>query len=461
MSLCSQQDVDQSSVITQPYDGDELPDTPELDVELAPNSFEFPNLWGTLISIDSEMEHIELSKDEYTFGRDSLHVDFVLKHSSCPDDNFSRKHFTIGFNGSNREAYIIDNSTNGTFVNSHKLVKDVRHHLQHLTRISVISEKNKVFIFLEELQYQEVRSLLSDTILSKYFICDEVGKGCFGTVKLCIQKETKLYLAMKEVENAIDGDFKKYFASEVSNLKAVSHPNIITLYESFIYGDTIYMVLEFIPGGDLNRKMAECGKLGEADCRAIVYQIAMALHHLHSLNIVHRDLKPANILLKQVKPSNINIVKVCDFGLSKNIDASTLKSKVGTPMFVAPEVLFGNHYDQKVDVWSLGVMLYFCLSGKYPFPSEENSNHALLFEALKQGVTFSAHCWMSASRDVKNMLLRMIMLNPLKRCQVRDVLMHPWITKDQIMTNSLNNILLQELNNINAGNPVNLDTPFS
>uniref|UniRef100_A0A8D8Z1Y2 Serine/threonine-protein kinase Chk2 n=2 Tax=Cacopsylla melanoneura TaxID=428564 RepID=A0A8D8Z1Y2_9HEMI len=296
MDLFSQQDTNQNDVITQPYECDELPDTPELDVGSAPNSFEFPNLWGTLISIDSGMKHIELSKDEYSFGRDCHQVDCVLRHSSCLDDNFSRKHFTIGFNGSNREAYIIDNSTNGTLVNSDKLVKDVRHHLQHLSRINVISEKNKVFIFLDELKYQEVRSKMSDTILSKYFICDVVGKGCFGTVKLCVQKETKMYLAIKEVENSIDGDNnRKYFASEVANLKAVCHPNIVTLYESFLWRDSIYMVLEYVSGGDLSSKIAECGKLGEPDCRGIVYQIALALQYLHSLHIVHRDLKPANI----------------------------------------------------------------------------------------------------------------------------------------------------------------------
>lgn len=80
---------------------------------------------------------------------------------------------------------------------------------------------------------------------------------------------------------------------------------------------------------------------------------------LLSPDIVHRDLKPANILLKHARPQDPHtIVKVCDFGLSKNIDASSLKTKVGTPMFVAPEVLFGNRYDKKVDVWSLGVILY-------------------------------------------------------------------------------------------------------
>uniref|UniRef100_A0A8D8LVF2 Calcium-dependent protein kinase 2 n=1 Tax=Cacopsylla melanoneura TaxID=428564 RepID=A0A8D8LVF2_9HEMI len=157
-----------------------------------------------------------------------------------------------------------------------------------------------------------------------------------------------------------------------------------------------------------------------------------------------------------MKPSNAYIVKVCDFGLSKNIDASSLKTKVGTPMFVAPEVLFGNHYDKKVDVWSLGVILYFCLSGKYPFPTDDSFNQIQLLEALRRGVSLSAHYWLSASRDVKNMLLRMIMFNPNNRCHVRDVLMHPWITKDEIMVTNLNNILQQELINANNASPDNL-----
>ncbi|XP_026676796.1 probable serine/threonine-protein kinase fhkE [Diaphorina citri] len=130
-------------ISTETNDYDELPDTPVLDVSPASDSFEFPHLWGTLVCIDSQMEHTELLENEYTFGRDYHNVDFVLKHSSISNCNFSKKHFTIGFNGNTREAYIIDNSTNGTFVDSKKLSKNEKHNLLHLNRISAISDKNK------------------------------------------------------------------------------------------------------------------------------------------------------------------------------------------------------------------------------------------------------------------------------------------------------------------------------
>lgn len=430
-------------------DEPELPDTPELDVSPAPGSFEFPSLWGTLIAVDSDMDHQELTESEYVFGRDHYSVDVVLKHSSVDVINFSKKHFTVGFNGANREAYIIDNSTNGTFVGSERLPRDVQHNLLHLSRISVISEKNKVFIFLKESNYnEEIKSVLSVSILDKYFICDTIGKGSFGTVMLCIKKDNKFVLAMKEIKSSLKEEHKKYFATEVNNLKVLSHPNIVALYETVSLNSNIYMFLEYIPDGDLTGKLDICKKLGEQTCKCIIYQISLALQYLHSFKIVHRDLKPANILLKSsrhLSDDNL-IIKVCDFGLSKNIDAeSSLKSKVGTPMFVAPEVLYSNRYDEKVDVWSLGIILYLCLSGSYPFPSDDQFPGGRFFEALTSGINLRTHGWLSASAQVKNLLLRTIVFNPMNRFNVKDIVMHDWIKRDQQMVTALDNTLRQEM----------------
>ena len=158
---------------------------------------------------------------------------------------------------------------------------------------------------------------------------------------------------------------------EVNILTKLDHPNIVKYYETYIDEKYIYLVMEFIGGGELFEKIAQQKNQVFSEDMAAVYMKKLfgALHHMHSQKVVHRDIKPENIML-----SSNGELKLIDFGLSKRQDGNKkLKTIAGTPYYMAPEVLDGQ-YDSKCDTWSLGVLLYVFMSGYLPFQGENRND---------------------------------------------------------------------------------------
>jgi Serine/threonine protein kinase len=171
---------------------------------------------------------------------------------------------------------------------------------------------------------------------------------------------------------------------EIDILREVDHPNIIKCYD--IYEDTshIYIIMEYCSGGELFTKITTQGSLNEIEARIYMRKMLMAVSHLHSLNIVHRDLKTENFLFDNKCATKE--LKLVDFGLSNKFGNrfEQMHSKVGTIYYVAPEVLAGN-YDNKCDMWSLGVLMYTMLSGDLPFFDEQIAE---VYRKLKSGTYF-------------------------------------------------------------------------
>ena len=206
-------------------------------------------------------------------------------------------------------------------------------------------------------------------------IGNKLGKGSFGNVYKVKHKITGEIRAMKIIKNPNKNDncrkkIDKKLLNEIQVLRTLEHPNIIKIFEYFIDEKCHYIVSELIAGGELYETIVKFRKFNEKKAAYILKQILSALNYLHSRSIVHRDIKPENILVQQFdknKNSDELNIKLIDFGASNFFkENEILTLKVGSPYYIAPEVL-NKSYNEKCDIWSSGVVLYVMLTGSFPF----------------------------------------------------------------------------------------------
>ena len=204
---------------------------------------------------------------------------------------------------------------------------------------------------------------------------------------------------------------------EINILHLCTHPHIIRLYEVIDTPTDIFLVNEYVSGGELFDHIVSKGRLSADEARNFFHQIISGVEYCHFQKIVHRDLKPENLLLD----ANHNI-KIADFGLSNLMrDGDFLRTSCGSPNYAAPEVISGHLYaGPEVDVWSCGVILYALLCGSLPFDDESIPN---LFKKIKSGMyALPTHL----SQLAKNLIPRMLEVDPMKRITIPEIRLHPW-----------------------------------
>jgi len=214
---------------------------------------------------------------------------------------------------------------------------------------------------------------------------------------------------------------------EIEVMKKLNHKNIICLEDVFEEeGSTgkIYMVLEYVGGGELFEHIIGRGNYSENDAAFAVRQIIEAVAYLHSKGIAHRDLKPENLLC--TGPNN-EIIKVADFGLSKEYSNQSLETIVGTPDYVAPEVLRGKGYTNAVDIWSIGVITYVLLCGSPPFYSSGNDDKEVYMQILAADFKFFSPDWDNISKEAKSFITCLLVLTPGRRPTASQCLEAPWL----------------------------------
>lgn len=195
-----------------------------------------------------------------------------------------------------------------------------------------------------------------------------IGKGSFAEVRTAEHKITKHKFAVKILKKSQMTEKQLEQArTEIETLRICQHQNIMRLYEVFENADNIYLVLEYLAGGNLyNYAKERHYDIKEEKSKKFIKSIATALNYMHKYGIIHRDIKPDNVVLASL--SEHSGVKIVDFGLAKILEPNELASEpVGTLCYAAPEILLGSKYDKKVDLWSLGVLMYWLLSGSLPF----------------------------------------------------------------------------------------------
>uniref|UniRef100_UPI00398F1771 calcium/calmodulin-dependent protein kinase type IV-like n=1 Tax=Pristiophorus japonicus TaxID=55135 RepID=UPI00398F1771 len=276
-----------------------------------------------------------------------------------------------------------------------------------------------------------------------YAVGSELGRGATSVVYQCRQKGTEKPYAVKMLKKTID---KKIVRTEIGVLLRLSHPNIIRLKEIFETPTEINLVLELVTGGELFDRIVEKGYYSEKDAADVVKQILEAVAYLHENGIVHRDLKPENLLYASPAPDAL--LKIADFGLSKIVDDQvTMKTVCGTPGYCAPEILRGYAYGPEVDMWSVGVITYILLCGFEPFYDERGDQY-MYKRILNCDYDFVAPWWDEVSLNAKDLVRRLILLDPKNRLTTYQALQHPWVTGKAANFIHMNNAQkkLQEFN---------------
>jgi len=260
------------------------------------------------------------------------------------------------------------------------------------------------------------------TIHSIYDVKETLGEGTFAKVKRCRNKSTGKEFAVKIIDKKMVTD-KTSIMTEITIMKNVSHPNIITLHHVFETKLHIYLVMDLLEGGELFDLLFSRGRLSEYESSRLILNIVKGVEYLHSKHICHRDLKPENLLL--VTKNNIESIRITDFGLSK-IYEKGMKTACGTPSYVAPEILAGEPYGCEVDMWSCGVILYVLLCGFPPFYSEQDGQ---LYELIKSGsYSFPSPYWDDISENAKDLIRNLLVVDPSKRFTPKQILAHPFVT---------------------------------
>ncbi|XP_019171847.1 PREDICTED: serine/threonine-protein kinase SRK2A [Ipomoea nil] len=263
--------------------------------------------------------------------------------------------------------------------------------------------------------------------MEKYELVKDIGSGNFGVARLMRNKETKELVAMKYIERGFKID--ENVAREIINHRSLRHPNIIRFKEVILTPTHLAIVMEYAAGGELFDRICNAGRFSEDEARYFFQQLISGVSYCHSLQICHRDLKLENTLLDGSAAPRL---KICDFGYSKSsLLHSRPKSTVGTPAYIAPEVLSRREYDGKLaDVWSCGVTLYVMLVGAYPFEDQEDPKNFRKTIQRIMSVQYRIPDYVHISQDCRHLLSRIFVANPSRRITIKDIKTQPWFMKN-------------------------------
>ncbi|EMD39223.1 hypothetical protein CERSUDRAFT_33474, partial [Gelatoporia subvermispora B] len=263
-----------------------------------------------------------------------------------------------------------------------------------------------------------------------------IGKGSSGRVRIARHIKTGQFAAVKIVsKNALlnsrmslkslgeEADrILHSIEREIVIMKLIEHPNIMRLYDVWETSSELYLILEYVEGGELFDYLCNKGRLSSSEALGYFQQIITAVHYCHRFNIAHRDLKPENLLLDRDKN-----IKVADFGMAawqgKN---NMLQTACGSPHYAAPEVIMGRAYNgSSSDIWSCGIILFALLAGRLPFDDEDLPT---LLEKVKVG-----RYTMPTDIDprAKDLIRKMLTKDPAKRITIPEILRHPFYTSQK------------------------------
>lgn len=311
----------------------------------------------------------------------------------------------------------------------------------------------------EKLVFTHVFTKENPGTLDDHYTVDKsvLGSGSYGQVMKGIHTSTGAVRAVKSIDVTKIRDVKQ-FENEMAIQQSLDHPNIVKLYEVFKDAKRFYLVMELCTGGELFDRIVdeaaehEGSAFSERASAKIMQQILGAVHYMHGKNYVHRDIKPENFLL-QNKDKDAPI-KVIDFGLAKQFvpGESRLKTKAGTPYYVAPEVLLsgsgpgchGEGYNEKCDIWSCGVLTYIILCGYPPFYGDRDGDVLKMVKAGK--FEYPSPDWDSISAEAKDFINKMLTFDKASRPSAGDILSHNWLllsdaSKDVKLTSNLSSKL--------------------
>ena len=258
----------------------------------------------------------------------------------------------------------------------------------------------------------------------------ELGTGALSVVRLVTHRETNVQFACKCVEKMqLHLEEREALLAEAALMKELNHQNIVRLHSFYDDGSHYLLVMDLISGGELFDRIVKKEFYDEKEARDLIRVLLEILKYLHDeRGIVHRDIKPENVLC--VSESDDTNIKLCDFGFAARVDPSNrnacLTNLCGTPGYVSPEILKHLPYGTAVDMWSCGVLTYILLGGYPPFYDDDQNR---LYDKIKHGVfEFHPEYWAQISHQGKDLIKKMLTVNPSQRITAAKALEHPWIT---------------------------------
>lgn len=263
--------------------------------------------------------------------------------------------------------------------------------------------------------------------MERYDLVKDIGSGNFGVARLARDKKTRELVAVKYIERGqkIDENVRR----EIINHRSLRHPNIVRFKEVLLTPTHLAILMEYAAGGELFERICQAGRFSEDEARFFFQQLISGVSYCHAMQICHRDLKLENTLLDGSPAPRL---KICDFGYSKSsLLHSQPKSTVGTPAYIAPEVLSKKEYDGKIaDVWSCGVTLYVMLVGAYPFEDPEDPKNFRKTIGRILSAQYSIPNYVYVSAECRHLLSRIFVANPAKRIMIPEIRNHPWFLKN-------------------------------
>ncbi|KAJ6296035.1 hypothetical protein OIU78_023965 [Salix suchowensis] len=262
-------------------------------------------------------------------------------------------------------------------------------------------------------------------IIGKYQLGRTIGEGTYAKVKLAVDSTNGRPVAIKIMDRkmVMQSDLKNQVQREIRTMKLLHHPSIVRIHEVIGTKTKIYMVMEYVPGGQLADKMSYAKKLSESEARKIFHQLIDAVDYCHNRGVYHRDLKPENLLL-----DGRGNLKVSDFGLcALHKTASMLTTTCGSPFYIAPELIARKSYEgAAADVWSCGVILFELLSGDLPF---DERNLITLYKKISTA-DYTYPQWFTESQ--KKLISRILDPNPRKRITLPEIFEDEWFQIDYV-----------------------------
>ncbi|CAD8052449.1 unnamed protein product [Paramecium primaurelia] len=257
--------------------------------------------------------------------------------------------------------------------------------------------------------------------IGQYIFSKTLGQGTFGKVKLATHILTGEKVAIKilEKQKICDQSDIERVTKEIQILKKVRHPNLVQLYEIIETPKQLFLVMEYVNGGELFDYIVQNQRIKDVEAIRFYSQLISGIEYLHKLQIVHRDLKPENLILE-----GRGKIKIIDFGLSNFYHQDELlKTACGSPCYAAPEMIAGKKYNGlQIDIWSSGVILFAMLAGYLPF---EDPNTSQLYKKIISGdFKFPKYI----SQEAKDLIKNILNVDPLKRYTILDIRKHSWFS---------------------------------
>ena len=260
-----------------------------------------------------------------------------------------------------------------------------------------------------------------------YEMLDDIGEGKFGLVKLGLHKSTQERVAIKIIKKeAMQASDFELVKTEIDIMKLCHHPNIVRLLDHFENAEYIFIVMEYLAGGSLESYLKK-NKFNFTEKRAaeMMFQICEGMQYLHHYGVLHRDLKPENIMMTEC--SDKGQIKIMDFGLSKIMGPQErVADGFGTLSFVAPEVLVRTPYNKQIDIWSIGIILYYMLSGTLPFDDDDDNEEVIAKMIVFIDTKFPKEKWKNRSDLVIDFIKQCLNKDPEKRITIDELINHEW-----------------------------------